>query len=136
MNLEGVSYLYDHDELVLLLRLLGCQNMPFPSWEDEIDADSALVKLREDQLVSGSREALAVDQVIAFLLCAMDSADFRLFAPDGGQAALFRTELASIVLSKRGERWLISPFQAFADAQNFMLDLQQGEGGVNNQWRP
>ena len=121
MNLEDVSFLFDNSELILLLRLLRCKNILFPSQEDEIDAEAALEKLREDQLVSGSREALAVDQVIAFLLCAMDSAAFCLCVSGGGYGAIFRTVLASLVLQSHGERWLIAPFRTFAGARLSML---------------
>lgn len=126
MDLDRVSFLFDTSELILLLRLLGCENIRFPSEKDEINAEAALERLREDQLVSGSREALAVDQVIAFLLLAMDGADFCLRASGGGYAAIFKSELASIVLRKRGERWLVAPFQTFADARSFLLRSLRG----------
>lgn len=126
MDLKGVSFLFGESELILLLRLLRCKNIPFPRYEDEIDTEAALEELREDQLVSGSWEALAVDQVIAFLLRAMDEASFCLYVFGGGYAAIFDTMLASIVLQKRGERWVIAPFQAFADARIFMLNSLQG----------
>ena len=126
MDLDRVSFLFDKSELILLLRLLGCKSIPFPSLEDEIDAGAALERLREDQLVSGSREAIAVDQVIAFLLCAMDSADFCIYVSGGVYTAIFRTASVSIVLWERGERWLIAPFQTFADARIFMLNSLRG----------
>lgn len=121
MKLDSVSFLFDKSELILLLRLLECKNIRFPSREAEIDTEAALERLWEDQLVSGSWEALAVDQVVAFLLRAMDGATFCLYASGGGYAAIFRTALASIVLRKCGERWQVTPFQAFADARIFML---------------
>ena len=121
MKLDSVSFLFDKCELIFLLRFLGCKNIRFPSREDEIDTQTTLERLWEDQLVSGSWEALAVDQVVAFLLCAMDGAGFCLYASGGGCAAIFRTALASIVLRKCGERWRITPFQTFADARISML---------------
>jgi len=126
MELDNVAFLFDKSELVFLLRLLKCENIPFPPLEDKIDAEAALERLREDQLVSGSRKALAVDQVIAFLLLAMDSAAFCLYTSGGGHAAVFRTASASIVLRSRGGRWLIAPFPTFPDARTFMLDSLRG----------
>lgn len=122
MDLDGVSFLFDKSELILLLRLLGCENILLPLQGEEIDAEAALERLREDQLISGSWEALAVDQVIAFLLLAMDSAAFRLYAFGGGFAAVFRTGFASIVLRKHGEQWLIMPLQFFSEARISMLN--------------
>lgn len=126
MDLDSVSYLFDKSELILLLRLLGCKNILFPPLEDEIDTEAALEQLREDQLVSGSREALAVDQIIAFLLLAMDSAHFRLSVSGGGYTSIFKAALASIVLRTRGEQWLIAPFQTFTDARISMLHSLRG----------
>lgn len=126
MDLDSVSFLFDKSELIFLLWLLKCKNIPFPSWEDQIDAESAMERLREDQLISGSRKALAVDQVIAFLLLAMDSASFCLYASGDRYAAVFRAASASIVLRERGERWLIAPFPTFSEARIFMLDSLQG----------
>lgn len=126
MELDSVSFLFSEAELILLFRLLGCKNILFPSREAEIDAETALECLREDRLVSGSREALAVDQVIAFLLLSMNSAAFCLYASGGGYAAVFRTAFASIVLWKRGEQWLIAPFPVFSEARISMLNFLHG----------
>jgi len=126
MDLDNVAFIFDKSELIFLLRLLKCENIPFPPREDKIDAEAALEHLREDQLISGGQKALAVDQVIAFLLLAMDSAAFCLYASGGGYAALFRAASASIVLRERGERWLIAPFPTFPDARIFMLDSLRG----------
>lgn len=122
MDLDSVAFLFDKSELILLIRLLKCENIPFPRGGDKIDAGTALERLREDQLISGSRKALAVDQVIAFLLLAMNSAAFCLYASGGGYAAVFMAASASIVLRERGNRWLIAPFPTFPDARTFMLD--------------
>lgn len=121
MKLNGVSFIFDKSELPVLLRLLGCENILFPSLEDVIDFEAALEQLRENQMISGSREALAVDQVIAFLLLTMNGADFCLYISGGGYIAIFKAALASIVLQKRGERWLVTPFQTFAGARTFLL---------------
>ncbi len=126
MELDNAAFLFDKSELILLLRLLKCENIPFPPQEDKIDAEAALERLREDQLISGSRKVLAVDQVIAFLLLAMDSAAFCLYVSGGGHAAVFKAASASIVLRERGERWLIAPFPTFPDARIFMLDSLRG----------
>lgn len=122
MNLDSVSFLFNTPEMILLLRLLGCDNIRFPPQEDTIDTEAAMERLREDQLISGSRKALVVDQVIAFLLLAMDGAPFCLYASGDGYAAIFRTASASMILRKRGEQWLIAPFQTFADARKSLLD--------------
>ena len=143
MELDSVSFLFDKSELVLLLRLLGCETITIPFQGDKVDTEATLERLREDQLISGSREALAVDQVTAFLLLAMDGAPFRLDVSGGGYIAIFRTVSASIVLQKRGERWLMAPFPAFSDARIFMLnalgELQppciltiRSKGGIEN----
>ena len=126
MELDNVAFLFDKSELILLFRLLKCRNIPFPPPEETIDAEAALERLREDRLVSGSREALAVDQVTAFLLLAMDRAAFCLYASGGGRAAVFRTASVSIVLRERGDRWLIAPFPAFPAARALMLDSLRG----------
>ena len=126
MDLDSVAFLFDKSELILLLRLLRCENIPLPWGESEIDAEAALERLREDHLISGSQSALAVDRVIAFLLLAMDSAPFSLYASGSGYAAIFKTASTSIVLRERGGRWLIAPFPAFSDARIFMLDSLRG----------
>lgn len=126
MELDNVAFLFDKSELIFLFRLLKCENIPFPSPKEKIDAEAVLERLREDHLISGSREALAVDQVIAFLLLAMDRAAFCLYAAGGGHAAVFKAASVSIVLRERGDRWLIVPFPAFPDARAFMLNSLRG----------
>ncbi|MDE7244338.1 MAG: hypothetical protein K2O18_10250 [Oscillospiraceae bacterium] len=121
MELDSVSFLFEKSELILLLRLLGCESITIPSEGDDVDTEGTLERLQEDQLISGSREALAVDQVIAFLLLAMDGAPFRLEVSGGRYLAVFKAASVSIVLQERGVRWLIAPFPVFSEARMFLL---------------
>ncbi|MCD7844863.1 MAG: hypothetical protein LUG57_03240 [Oscillospiraceae bacterium] len=134
MTLDSVSYIYSQPELAAPLALVGCREVPFFSGGGG-DVQAGLASLEESLLVSRQEDCAAVDRVAAFLALRIGACE-QCLCLDGGPESpaflgLFYGADASILLTLRQGRWVITPYQDYDQASaGFIQSLPARSGGM------
>lgn len=123
MNIDTVSFLYSRQEFYALLRLTGCQGIPFFPQEETLYQEG-LQALEDSMLISRSEKTVALDKVTAFLAYRVGKCTQCLcLTGEERFLGLFCAFDVSVLLRLQGQRWVLTPFRRYEQAVDSLRKL-------------